>query len=92
VADQTGMDADGRVNFRIGRSTRHGAPGGQTGHEHALRIDIVCGDDFVGDPGDDRRFAATSHLILRLEPVPAQGWICALALAWIGNEKSMLLG
>jgi hypothetical protein len=29
--------------------------------------------------------------MLRLEPVPAERRIGALALAWIGNEKSMLL-
>ena len=49
------MDADGGIEIGIGRAhdRRHGAPGGQTGHEHADKIDIVSGDNFVGDPSND---------------------------------------
>src|SRR6476661_1652065 len=91
---QTGMDPDGRVNLRIGRCHHfcHGASGGEARYEHALWIDVMFGDNFAGDPGDDGRFASAPNLILRLEPIPAERWISALALDWINNEKSMLLG
>ncbi len=46
------MDADRGVNLRVGcpHHCRHGASGGETGHEHALRIDTVFGDNFAVIP------------------------------------------
>ena len=51
----------------------------------------MFGDNFAGDAGNDGRLACAPHLILRLEPVPAERRIRVLALVRIGNEKSMLL-
>ena len=73
-------------------SRRHGASGGETGHEHALRIESYSATISLVIPAMMEGSPAPRTLILRLEPVPAEGWIGALALAWIGDEKSMLLG
>ena len=88
------MDADGRVNLRIGRChhclpwrlRRIDRPRTRAADRCRIRqtISLVIPAMMEGSP-------APRTLILRLEPIPAQGWICALALAWIGNEKSMLL-
>ena len=67
------------------------AAGGETGHEHAGRINIVISDDFAGDPGNDGRLTASAHLVLGSKPVPAQRCVCGFGLIRIGDDKSMLL-
>src|SRR5262249_55810392 len=88
------MDAARGIEIGICRShhRRHGTSGGETSHEHAGRIDSVFGDDFAGDTSNDGRLTAPAHLILGAKPVPAQRCICGFGLAWISDDKSMLLG
>src|SRR5262245_5346336 len=87
------MNTDGGVEIRIGRPhyRRHGTSGGETGHKHEGWINIVISDDFAGDPGNDGRLTASSHLVLGSKPVPAQRCVCGFALIWIGDDKSVLL-
>src|SRR5262249_49913076 len=87
------MNADRGVEIWIGRAhhRRHGTSGGETGNEHAGRINIVIGDDFARDPGNDGRLTAPAHLVVGAKPVPAQRCICGFGLARIGDNKSMLL-
>src|SRR5262249_15990145 len=88
------MDANRGIEIGISRThhRRHGTSGGETSHEYAGRIDSVFGDDFAGDPSNDGRLTAPSHLVLRAKPVPAQRRVCGFGLARIGDGKTMLLG
>jgi hypothetical protein len=65
------MDADGRVNLRIGRCHHacHGAACGEARYEHTPRIDIMFGDNFAGDSGDDGRFAGAPNSTICLDGI-----------------------
>src|SRR5262245_21211873 len=87
------MDPNCRVEIRISRPhhSRHGAAGRETRHEDAGRIDIVGGNNVLSDAGNDGWLTRPAYLVLRHEPIPAQGCVCCLGLARIGNQQSMLL-
>ena len=88
------MDANRAKKIGIGGTHHrcHGTSGRESGHEYAVRIDSVFGDDFVGDSSNDGRLTATVRLMLGAKPVPAQGCVCGFGLGRLGHDESMLLG
>src|SRR6267143_344718 len=93
-AGETRVDADGRVELRVGCAHHggHCAAGRQPRHVDPTWVDTVAMRDFARHAGEDCRLALVSTLVAALEPVPAPRTIGSMRLLGIENEALPLLG
>ena len=93
-AGETRVDADGRVELRVGRAHDggHCAAGRQSSHIDLTRVDTVAIHDFARHAGEDCRLALVSALVAALKPVPAPRTVGSTGLLGIENKTLPLLG
>ena len=91
-AGEPGMDADRRVDIRIGHShdCGGGRPSREAGDIDAAPVDRVAAHDLAGNAGDQRGLALAALLVARAKPVPALGGIGGRRLGGISNQAGVL--
>src|SRR5882762_3250820 len=93
-AGETRVDADGRVELRIGCAHHggHCATSRQPRHVDPTLVDTVAMHDFARHAGEDCRLALVPALVAAFEPVPAPRTIGSMRLLRIEYETLPLLG
>jgi len=79
-----------QLRVRLPDDHGHCRASGQPGHEDAACVHVVTRCDFADDSGNQRRFSGVTHLILRLEPVPALRHVRVGGLLRIDHQEPML--